>query len=46
LSHEAPVNDNTLWFVVQVHFAPTPPVDPGVTLDVNPPGPADGHENV
>ena len=32
--------------MVQTHFDPTPPVVPAVTLDVNPPGPADDQEKL
>src|SRR5262245_10031901 len=39
-----PVYEKTAWFVVQVHFAPTPAAVPRAQLDENPPGPADSHE--
>jgi len=41
-AHEFPVYEKTDWLVVQTHFAPTPPGVPAGTLEVNPPGPADG----
>src|SRR5262245_41294113 len=33
-----PVYEKTAWFVVQVHFAPTPAAVPRAQLDENPPG--------